>query len=319
MGFVVADRISTFWPRRFYVGSVVARLSYGGVLRHCPPCGGLVLILTLWLALCVFTLVGFTSQDWLVLSFLCGGVIIACDFASNAKRRSPFLSIHVALAGLILLLIVTPFSMWWSFFLFAGFYRFLLSFTMSADLVPGIPASLFAPLWLGAGALLIFAHQDGLGLVSVAMAGALWAVQSRHSFPPRWVLGQSGCVLAAGFTVVIGAVLLHYREYWAIIILSPYFLADAACSWKQGASAFEQARLRGEPERGLASASLALSCANLVLLWTLREQSWLMQALACGVSYLLAFQFRLFLVRRVAQPPARPPWLETGAPPHREK
>ena len=304
MGFVVADRVSACAAYCVSVSASVPRLSYGGVLRHCAPYGGAVLILTLCFGLGLFTLLGFVPSAWFYAAIIASAVVI---------MGSCFPGV-VCVAGLrvgaFTGFFILPFSLWLSFAVLIILLFYLVSFTQEADLVPGVPAALFTPIWLAAGSLLIVVHHNAIGLISLVMAGALWAVQMRHRFPPRWVLGPIGCVMIAGFTLVIAAALFHHGQVWALLILSPYFLADGVCSLRRGAPAFEQARLRGEPERGLASASLALSCAHLVVLWTLHEQVLVMQALALSVSFILSLHFRLFLVKRPAHAPLRPPWIE---------
>lgn len=317
LGFVIAERLlHCLVLSRLSFGSV-PRLSYGGVLRHCEIMGGPIVLMVIFFALGLFYLLGFAKIDAILFALFSAVLLLVSQHLQLRPRWY-----DRALIGLITILFLSGFVGWLLAALIA-FFHLILSVVRGTDQVPGIPAALLAPFFSGSGALLIIMHDDWLGLLGLVMAGALWALHQGHRFPPRWILGPSGCVCLAALAVLLNLRLLVFGDVWALLLLNLFVVADGlyrliqsmlrlSSSGHEGP--FEQARLRGEPERGLTRAVLALSIAHVFVLISFYDQSLIVKSLVLGGLFLLVMQFRLFLVRGPRPRPTRPPWLETGAP-----
>lgn len=288
----------------------VPRLSYGGVLRHCTPVGGLILAGAMAVGMAALAPIAFAGWPFSVLILALAGTGAAMEGKTLPLLRPARRAI------LILCLAVLPGPAWalaCAVCLAAPLLHWQIA---NADLVAGIPAALYAPPLAGAGVLLVFDLQADAGVAALIAAGALAAVHAHHRFPPRLVLGGGGVLVLIFVNLWIAAVTFDRCGWFAVLVLWALPLTAAGfclAVLRMGgmAGAFEKARQRGEPEPGLALATASLSVANTVLVWTLWHAHEAMKLSAVAVSCFLAYQFCRFLDRGVAREPMRPPWSES--------
>ena len=267
--------------------ATVQRVSYGGVTRACMPVGGVILAVAMasfWASVGVLGKVQ-----------LAGTILFIMGFALGCLSVSRGL-----LGGLLLLLSCTvPDPVGAA--VGALLAPVLKRQAHGADLVPGIPGALFAPALLGGGAFLVLVHGDQGGLLALSAGGALAGLQPWHRFPPRLTLGPCGVAVLAGATGLLIWQFLQHGFWLALLLLWSFVWVEAAARcWRGRAWAippFECARLRGEPEIGLTLASLSLSLAGVVLLWTVFRQPLAVQIMAIVAILALQLQFCAFLTR----------------------
>ena len=292
-------------------GRIARRVSYGGVERHCARDGGALLILALVLGLAPLALIGVLPWSAL-LGLLGAGIACLCAGAMSPSRRSRVRGILLRLSALLVLLVAPDGALLPALLLMVLGAR-LAAQIAGADCVPGVPAALTGPPVMAAGALLVLLQDRPEGLVALVLAGALVALQRWHRFPPRLVLGTGGaCVLALAL-LATGWALMAAGNLWAVLLLGSFFVADLAhdiAAWREAPAEppFEKARLRGEPEHGLAVATGTLACANVVMLCAVLRSGQPVQAAMAAFGLMLAFQFRRFLARGRVVAALRPPW-----------
>lgn len=284
-------------------GATVQRVSYGGVTRACVPVGGVILAIAM---ACFWTSVGVLGKVQLAepLLFMIG-FALGCLSVSRGLGGGLLLMLSctvpdpvgAAVGGLLAPVLKRP--------------------AYGADLVPGIPGALFAPALLGGGAFLVLVYGDQSGLLALSAGSALASLQPWHRFPPRLTLGPSGVAVLAGATGLLIWQFLQHGSGLALLLLWSFVWAEAAARFWRGRAwsmpPFECARLRGEPETGLTLASLSLSLAGVVLLWTVFRQPLAVQIAAIVAILALQLQFCAFLTRdggsrpRLAEPPTTSP------------
>lgn len=300
VGWVLAQCAARFAFARKLPCATVERISYGGVTRACMPVGGVIL---------AFAFVCFSIPLGILgMVQMAGSTLFLTGFALG------FVNVpHILRGGLFLLLVcAVPDALGAG--LGAVLSPILKRQLTEADLVPGIPAALFAPALLGGGAFLVIVHGDQSGLLGLNIGGAMAALHPLHRFPPRLTLGGSGVAVVAGATGFLVWHFLQHGSGLALLLLWSFVWAELAMRLWHGRVSdvppFECARLRGEPEAGLTLATFSLNLAGVVLLWTVSRQPFAMQIGAIGAILALQLQFCAFLTRQEvkrshsAEPPA---------------
>ena len=303
LGWVLAQGAARFALARKLRCATVQRVSYGGVARACVPVGGVILVVAVACFVIPVGVLGMLP--------LAGPVLFMTGTALGVASLSP----GVRGGLLVLLLCVVPDAPGVGIGVVLA--PVLKRHVVGADLVPGIPAALFAPALLGGGAFLVVMYGDLVGFLALIAGGALAGLQPFHGFPPRLTLGAGGVPAVAG---VSGLLIWHFLQHGsglALLLLWSFVWAELALRlWRRHASAippFELARLRGEPESGLTLASLSLSLAGVVLLLTVSRQPLAAQIVAIVALIVLQWQFWAFLTREETKHPrsAEPPGAST--------
>lgn len=286
--------------RRF--GFVTVRTSYGGVERLCSAHGGMIVVLAAAAAMVPFALINVISArlPTMLLLFVSLSCLVNCfaryfpaiiaawkGFLRNRWLPVALLFVMPDQAVLITAVILIAIEQ-------------ILRQALGTDLVPGVPAAVFAPIWISGSALLVLFHARMEALFGLGAAGALIAIQKMHRFPPQLALGRAGAVLVACLTLLIGSLLIAEGEMFAVIILGSFLIVDTVGHCLQPGSLrapFEVARLRGEPETGLSVAIGSLAVANGVMFWSAFCSDVSIQMAVTIASLVLATYFRCFLVR----------------------
>jgi hypothetical protein len=310
-GFVFGQAFTWLAQRFRWQGRVCVRTSYGGVQRNCTEQGGLIVALALAGGLSPHAMMG-----TLPASAPLGVVVLAVlgrFFYLRTSSLSHYAEQRILFVGAILFFLLVPDRSFLMAIMSVVALAHLAKEVAGADLVPGIPAALFAPGLLSAGALLVILHDTPEGLFGLVAAGALIAVQKWHRFPPQLILGPLGVALLVAINLAMGGLLLAHGNVLAFLILWSFTLLGAVFDLfvHPGGTTidpFEKARLRGEPEAGLAFAAGSLACANVVVLWSVLRSGPVLQMVAAAFCFMLVYQFRRFLVRGKTVDAVRPPW-----------
>lgn len=266
---------------------LVERISFGGIKRLCVPAGGILLSVAIGIGLIFQNFVGLDARA-VPSGFLVGFLL----FSLTGLR------IAMAARLLVLALCLAPDAC--PIVAGACLAPILMRAVRAADDVPGIPAALFAPAWIAGGVYLVLLHSDAEGLLPLVAGGGLLGLQAWHRFPPRIVLGPAGVVLMAILTGVLIFQLALRNGWLALALLWSFTWVETGFSLVRrgpGLSIFERARQRGEPENGLTLATLSLSVASVVFLWTALRQSAPIQWAASLVILALQAQFLIVLQR----------------------
>lgn len=302
-GFCAADRLQALGASRAGAHSFAEHRSYGGVTRHCPSSGGLLLMMAVAFGVLPFSVFNAQCLGWAAL------VMAVAAFAMMRERAATLLTRREARIVLIgLALVVSDCALVFLPLIALACERFW-SALEAQDRVAGIPASLYAPPLAGAGAFLVFQEMNCVGLFGLVTAGGLLGVHALHRFPPQLVCGRSGLLILAVMQAMILAALVEAGAWLAIGTLWSFPLVGMVHGVLRPSNGFEIARGRGEPETGLACAAGSLACANAVLVWATIAQPLGIRFAAFGLSLFLAWHFHRFLVRvpsqgRILSPPA---------------
>lgn len=293
-GFVVAQALTPVCLR--LTVRRVARISYGGVWRIIPDHGGLILALSTAIALLPLVAVKLVSGSLPI------ATMALCFF--RRPRRIVLLLI------LALLFLSVPNRDLLALAVIMGLGAVLRVQAAAADQVPGIFVALHAAPLAGASAVLLMEFDHIEALVGSVVAGALLAVHRWHRFPPRLAFGAIGMNLLVPLNVAIMGALMIEGDTLALIMGWSFPIIDAICRMLRpfARAPFENARLRGEPETGLALATGALSSASVIAMLAVRNNHGAVQIGAAIISIMMAWQFRRFLMRSQQVHPARAPW-----------
>lgn len=290
-GFCAADRLQRFVAARAGTRSCTEHRSYGGVTRHCPTSGGLLLMVAV---ACGVLPLGVFDVQCLGLAAL---VMAVAAFAMMRQQATTLITRRGARIVLIALALVVSDRVLVFLPLMALACERGWIALEAQDRVAGIPAALYAPPLAGAGVFLVANAMNCAGLFGLVTAGGLLGVHALHRFPPQLVCGRSGLLILAVMQAILLAGLIEAGAWLAVGMLWSFPLVGMVHGALWPSHGFEIACRRGEPETGLACAAGSLACVNAILVWATMAQPLGIRLAAFGLSLFLAWHFHRFLVR----------------------